>query len=431
MPTKTTRRELLASAGAFAMPAIVAEGVIARKGRPGANDKIVIANIGVGGMGSNHIYPNSAALCDVDVTRLAAAAKKVTEGTPMLVTDYRRILDRKDIDAVTNGTPDHWHALIAIHACQAGKHVYSEKPTARTLAEGRAMVNAARRHNRVVQIGAQGRSNPNAHKACEYVRNGQLGTVRRVEIWHPDNPVSALGPGKYEIPKGLNWDMWVGPAKWREYHPAYHPGSFRWFMDLGGGQIRDRGNHAISMVCWLMNHDNYRGLVTVEATGQKQTSGVYDVPLNFEVKYQFYNPDWTLYWSQKAVPSTHGLWGATYWGDRDSLILTQGDGAAGTEEKAMRYTPPTGGEVFIQPAPERTNVTERHRMNWLDCIKTGKRPAMDVEIGYRTVTYCILGNMAWALGRKLTFDTNTERFVNDKEANELIDVPYRAPWKLG
>jgi predicted dehydrogenase len=432
-----TRRELLGAAAGFAIPAIVPSHVIGRPGRPGANDRIVVANIGIGGMGRTHVGPDTAALCDVDQTRLADVAKSVmatgkrTISTPPdLVGDFRRILDRKDIDAITNGTPDHWHAHIAIMACQAGKHVYSEKPTARTLQEGRLMVEAARRYNRVVQIGAQGRSHPAARAACQYVRAGMLGRVDRVDIYHPDNPTTTETPGNIPVPSSLDWEMWLGPAKWRAYHPAYHPARFRWFMDLGGGQIRDRGNHAMSLVCWLMNHDRYRGLVTVESHGRPQTTGMYDVPLQLAISWKFHRPDWTLTWTQGPVPKTHGLWGATYHGDKDSLIVIQGDNACSTEEKAIRFVPPPGREVYLHQTDPALSATERNRQNWLDCIRTGKRPVMDVEIGYRTVTYCILGNLSYLLGRALTYDTGKERFVNDPEADRLIAAPYRAPWEI-
>ena len=426
----------------FGIPAIVPDSALANrsKGRLGANDRIVIANIGVGGMGRTHVPPDTAALCDADESRMADVANGVMKGgkrtlsqPPDLVRDYRRILDRKDIDAVTIGTPDHWHAMMTVHACQAGKHVYSEKPTCRTLQEGRAMVNAARRYNRVVQIGAQGRSNPNARAACQYVRNGMLGRVTHVEIFHPDNPTTSESYKPMPVPPSLDWEMWVGPARWRPYHHLYHPANFRWFMDLGGGQIRDRGNHAMSIANWLMDNDGYRGIVTASATGNPQVEGMYDTPLKLTVTYGFQNPDWTLTWRQGEVPKTHGLWGATYHGERDSLIVIQGDNACETEQKAKDYTPPPGKEVYLQPIdPSLTamTATERHRANWLDCIRTGRRPATDVELGYRSCTLCILGNMAYTLGRTLRWDMAAERFIDDDEANRLIAEPYRAGWRL-
>lgn len=425
-----TRRELIGAA--IAIPTIIPSGVLAQPGRRlGANDRIVTAAVGCGGMGSNHILPDAAAVCDVDENRLAAAVKRVKQGTPAAYKDFRRVLERKDIDAVFFGTPDHWHALMTVMACQAGKHVYSEKPTCRTIEEGRAMINAARHNKRVVQIGAQGRSNPNARFACQYVRNGMLGKVSHVEILHPDNPTTTDYPNGQPVPAGLDWDMWVGPSRWHDYHPKYHPANFRWFMGLGGGQIRDRGNHAMSIACWLMNHDGYMGMVRVEAAGDPQVAGMYDVPTNFVVNYRFSDPDWTMTWRQVAqVPKSHGLWGATYQGDKDSLIVIQGDGACETEEKAKRYVPPSGGEVFLQDAPEGTNVTDRHHLNFLDCIRTGRKPATDVEYGAKACYLCILGNMAWKLGRTITFDYATERFVGDAEADRMLSEPMRAPWRI-
>jgi predicted dehydrogenase len=428
---KLSRREFLGKAGTtFAIPTIIPSGVLAAPGRPGANDRIVVANIGVGGMGRSHIPPDAAALCDVDENHLAEAAKRVTKGTPMLVKDFRRILDRKDIDAVIIATPDHWHAIMTVMACQAGKHVYSEKPTARTIEEGRAMVNAARYYRRVVQIGAQGRSNPRAHAACQYVRNGMLGKVTRVEVWHPPNFTTKDWGEPQKPPNTLDWNMWLGPARWIPYSPIRCHFNFRWFMDFGGGFIRDRGNHALSIVSWLMNHDNYRGLVRCRATGTPQWEGCFDVPATMEVTWEFYQPNWTLVWRQPGTPNPRmpGEWGATYYGDRDSLVVIGGDGGCDTEEKAKQFkVPPGGEEVYLHPSRSR-DATQRHRENWLDCIRTGNRPVMDVEIGHHVVTLCILGNIAYMLGREVIFDMAKERFVNDEEANRMISEPSRYPW---
>ncbi len=425
MASRISRRKFIAGAAAgVAVPLILPEGVLGRAGKPGANDRIVTAVIGCGGMGSNHIQPDCAALCDVDDNHLAAGAKRVSQGTPDLYKDYRRILDRKDIDAVFIGTPDHWHALMTVHACQAGKHVYSEKPTSKTLEEGRAMLNAARRYKRVVQIGAQGRSNPTARKACEYVRNGMIGKVQRVEIWHPLNFTTDQWFTPQPVPKELDWNMWLGPARYSDYHPLKTHFNFRWWMDYGEGFIRDRGNHAISIVSWLTNNDGYRGLVRCEASGTPMKVGMYDVPATMEVKWTFTKPDWTLTWSQPGKPNPRlpGDWGATYYGDRDDLVVLGGDGGCDTEEKAKKFEVPSGGvHIFASPG---------HTQNFFDCIKSGDRPVMDIDPAYRVVTLCILGNIAYTLGRPVTYDMARERFVDDPEADRMISLPYRYPWSL-
>ncbi|WP_309710758.1 Gfo/Idh/MocA family oxidoreductase [Armatimonas sp.] len=398
----------------------------------GANEKIVYGHIGVGGMGSSHIVPDScAAICDVDANHLKNAAAKV-KGSPFLTDDYRRLLERKDIDAVTIGTPDHWHALMTVHACQAGKDVYSEKPTCKTIEEGRAMIEAARRYKRVVQIGSQGRSNPGAAMAYDYIRNGQLGTVKDVTVWHPNNFVEKNSFGKEgPPPPELNWEMWLGPIAWRPYNPDIVHFNFRWLMDSGGGFIRDRGNHVLSVVMWCLNQDAWDSPVTVEAMGKTNPNSVYDAPLTMQVKWEFSNPKWTMTWDQPGVAPERfeGPWGALYKGDKDDLIVLGGDGGCTTEEKARFYKPPAGGiKAFMEP--EDTDPTERHRRNWRRCIRTREKPVMDVEIGVKVIVLPIIANIAYVLGRKLTYDPKKWKFIGDDEANKLLYEPYRAPWSL-
>ncbi|HLV80247.1 MAG TPA: Gfo/Idh/MocA family oxidoreductase [Chthonomonadaceae bacterium] len=427
---RISRRSFLKASAAttavVGMPAIVPEGVIGRPGRPGANDRIVIGHIGVGGMGSGHVHEDAAALCDVDANHLADVAKKVTQGTPFLCKDYRELLDHMDIDAVMIATPDHWHAIMMVNACQAGKDVYSEKPTCKTIQEGQAMVNAARRYGRVVQIGAQGRSQDYAHAACQFIRNGQIGTVRRVEVWHENNWTDGWGEEKPPPPE-LDWDLWLGPARWKPYNPQYAHFNFRWMMDFGAGFIRDRGNHVLSLVMWCMNADN-TGPVSVEATGEPAKEGVWDVPVTMEVKWEFKNPDWTLTWSQPGLRHTFPggsdpiPWGAKYYGDRDTLIVSGGDGGGDTEKKAWDYQPPADGvHIFKSPG---------HRENWLQCIKTRERTVMPADVGYHVIILPIIANIAYQLGRKLQWDPLAERFIGDEEANRFLAEPYRVPWHL-
>jgi predicted dehydrogenase len=441
-PTRRpTRRDFLkktaTTAAAVGMPYVIPSGVLAMPGRPGPNDRIVYGHIGIGGMGSSHIVADScAALCDVDKNHLDQNALRVKERggkVELLTNDYRRVLERKDIDAVTIGTPDHWHAIMTVEACQAGKHVYSEKPTCRTIQEGLAMVNAARKYNKAVQIGAQGRSNPTARAAAQFVRNGQLGRVHEVEIWHPNNFVGGWGEEKAP-PPNLDWNLWLGPMRWREYNPDIVHFNFRWVMDSGGGFVRDRGNHALSLVSWCMGVDT-TGPDSVEATGKPNPNGVWDAPVTMNVKWEFKNPDWVLTWNQPGMPRRFPgsndfiEWGAVYKGDRDTLLVSGGDGGCDTEQKAKEYKPPsTGVNLFLEP--EEADPTERHRRNWRRCIKTGEKPAMDVAIGANVITLPIIANIAYLLGRKLHWDHKNLKFVGDEEANRMLAQPYRAPWHL-
>ena len=437
---RVTRRQLLGGAASVSLPYIIPSGVLAQSGRPGANDRIVFGHIGIGGMGQSHVVPDScAALCDVDDNKIKTALDNVRKrnpsANPATYKDFRQVLDRKDIDAVTIGTPDHWHAVMTVMACQAGKDVYSEKPTMRTIEEGRAMVNAARKYKRVVQIGTQGRSNSEVHKAAEFVRNGGIGKVNKVVFWHPMNFQGGWAP-EVPVPANLDWEMWLGPMRYRPYTPDYHPFNFRWYMDSGGGFIRDRGNHALSSMNLVLDNDDYRGLIHVEAVGTVQTDSQRDAPYILDAIWEFPKRGLTVTWSQPGVAKAlkagekPGEWGATYRGDRDTLILFGGDGGATTEEKARSFVVPSGGEKLHLHPTTHNDATQRHRENWYHCIKTRERPAADIEIGRRSCNLCILALIAYRLNRKLTFDASKDQFVNDPEANRFLGEPMRSPWRI-
>lgn len=439
--TKLSRRGFLkASAVAgITIPYIIPDGVLAQPGRPGANDRINIGNIGVGGRGSGLFDAARSsrdtqvvAICDVDSNHMAEAAKRV-DGKAFTSKDFRDILDRKDVDAVMIGAPDHWHALMTVNACQAGKDVYSEKPTCRTIQEGQEMIRASQRYARVVQIGAQGRSHPIGRATAEFIRNGELGKVDRVEVWHENNYAGGSLQQK-PVPPELDWDLWLGPAAWRPYNPDIVHFNFRWVMDLGGGFIRDRGNHVLSIVSWCMDADNL-GPVSVEATGKRNLDGVWDVPVTMDVKWEFKNtpgtifrkPDWTLTWSQPGArynfPGGAGIpWGARFYGDKDNVIFLGGDSGQDAEPKAKYYQTPADG-VHVYKSSD-------HFQNWVDCMRTRQKTVMPPEVGVRVVTLAIIANIAYQLGRKLQWDPALNQFVGDEEANRWLNPPYRAPWRL-
>lgn len=408
------------------MPTIIPSGVLAAPGRLGANDRIGIGYIGIGGMGLNQLKrlksnkdARTVAVADCDKNHLARAAKEAGND-PVQYADFRALLDNKDVDAVLIATPDHWHAIQTILACEAGKDVYCQKPASNTVKEGRAMINAAKRYGRVVQIGSQGRSHPEARMACEYIRNGMLGKVNKVTCWHPLNPDRITKPDA-AVPAELDWDMWLGPAAWRPYNPDRAHFWFRYFLDLGGGNIRDRGAHIFSLVLWFLEADK-QGPVSVEATGKAPKLGIFDCPTEMEVKYEFKNPDWTLIWSQPGVQAGKEEYGAKYWGDKDTLWVDAGDGGCETEKKAQKFKVPSGGKtVFRSPG---------HEQNWLDCIRTRETPIMDIEAGHQVAVLTILGNLSYRLGRKLNWDPVKEEVVGDIYANRLLHNPGRGIWHI-
>ena len=428
----------------FSMPQIIGSQVIGAAGRPGANDRLTIGHIGIGGMGGGHLAymlarrsrgeVNIAALCDVDEKRLASAFKSVgAQATPYR--DYRYILERKDVDAVVIATPDHWHGVQTVHAAECGKHVYVEKPACCTIEEGKAMVATAKRNNVTVQVGSQGRSQREAYKANLFIANGMIGKVNKVTCWHypspsDDNPLPDCAP-----PAELDWDAWLGPLRWRPYNPRYCHGTFRWIMESGGGQIRDRGAHVMSNAMHFMNADQ-TGPVSIEAKGTLPVAGLWDTAITMEVVYEFKNPDWTLIWSQpgEMIPyfdrqkqKNEGIresYGAVYHGDKDKLIVWVGDGQVYTELKAVKFEKPPGGvDVYKSPRFD-------HHEDWFEGIRTGRKTIMNIEAGVAVANLCILGNLSLILGRKLYWDHQKQEIVGDEQARRLMSRPQRYPYHL-
>ena len=441
--TSCSRRSFLSSTaltagGLLAFPEILGTGALAAHGRPGANDRLVVAHIGVGGMGMTHLNNilrfqqegkvKLAAVCDCDDNRLEAAITAAGKGV-VPYRDYRYIVERKDIDAVLIATPDHWHAVQTVHACQSGKHVYVEKPASVTVREGQAMVAAARANKVAVQVGAQARTAKGGWYTCRAIRNGIVGKVNKVTCWHYANPVDEDPVPDSAPPEGLDWDLWLGPLPWRPHNRRYQPANFRWLLESGGGQIRDRGAHQFSTILWCMNADNQTSF-TVEAKGRAPTKGLWDCPIDMDVVYQFKNPDWTLEWGQPGNKLGQTEFGNVFWGDRGQLVLEWEGGYRPANPEAINFQlPPGGKEVYRTDEYEDFNMN--HKADWFKSIREGHlRPAVDVEIAHHTATLCNLGNLSYILGRKLVWDGDKQEVVGDAQANRLLDKPQRYPYVL-
>ena len=431
------RREFLAAVAAAGAPLVIPGGVLASADNPGANERLTLAHVGIGGMGGSHLNMslnfrksgdvNIAAVCEADANRLAAAAKRVGDGCKTY-RDYRKLLEQKDVDAVVIASPDHWHAHQTVHACRAGKHVYVEKPASCTVAAGRAMVEAARKHDRVVQVGSQARSAEPAHQVCTYIRNGMLGNVAKVTCWHSLNP--AGGPSKQAPPPPeLDWDLWLGPLSMRPYVPgAYHPGQFRWVMESGGGVIRDRGAHVMSIILWCLDADGQTP-ATVEATGDPRPEGIWDCPPKMKVVYTFENPDWQLIWEQPGDVRGEGGFGMVFHGEQDTLAVSRDGTRIHAADRVRRFTVPAGG-VDVYRMAKHADYNMNHKQDWFEAIKSGKRPTMDIETGHRVATLNNLGNLSYILGRKLAWDGEKEQIVGDDDANRYLSRPDRQPYRL-
>ncbi len=409
------RRQFLAASAALAIPTIIPSRAF------GANDRITTGHVGLGGQGLDNLRAfrkNAAALCDVDKNHLATAAKLAEVAGQKCVTsdDFRRLLDRKDIDAIVVATPDHWHAPVTILACKAGKDVYCEKPLSLTVAEGRAMVDAARANNRIVQTGTQQRSAAEFRRACELVRSGKVGKISTVLVGLPASNFASPAVPDSDPPAELDYDFWLGPAPKRPYNAKRVHYNFRFFWDYSGGQMTNFGAHHIDIAQWGLGRDD-TGPVKTEGAATYDPKHEYEVTSTCRVTHT-YADGVTLVVAQldKEIPV-----GITFVGSEGRLFVNRGK---------LTSTPPE--IVSTKPSADDAHleVSDEHHANFLDCVKSRKLPVADVAIGHRSGTICHLGNIAVRLGRSLSWDPSAERIAGDAEASAMLSRPSRSPWNL-
>jgi predicted dehydrogenase len=428
--SRTTRRSFLKSTAAggvfLGLPAATVRAALLAQDKP--SETVRVGSIGVGNQGKpnmNAIKKNVVAVCDVDKDRVATAAADLEKANIKAKTfgDYRKLLESKDIDAVLISTPDHWHALNVVDACKAGKDVYCEKPLSLVIAEGRAMVKAARDNKRIVQTGSQQRSAKEFRQACELVRNGALGTLKQVKVGLPGpnwvdrakKPVPDSDP-----PAALDYEFWLGPAPERKYNANRVHYLFRFFWDYSGGQQTNFGAHDLDIAQWGLGMDE-SGPATIEGSATFNAEKWFETPETAKQTFTYANGVAVLCsLGRGGYPG-----GVTFEGEKGTITVKRGSITVtlGGEKVADPYKLPTGETKLY--------VSNNHHQNWLECVKTRKLPICDVEIGHRSATVCHLGNIAIRTGRKLTWDAKAEQIVGDKEANAMLSKPYRKPWVLG
>jgi predicted dehydrogenase len=278
-------------------------------------------------------------------------------------------------------------------------------------------------------VGAQGRTGKGAWYTCRAIRNGIVGRVRTVSCWHYANPTDDNPVPDSEPPPYLDWDLWLGPLPWRRYNRRYLPANFRWLLESGGGQIRDRGAHQFSTILWCLDADKQVSY-TVDAKGTAPTRGLWDCPVDMEVVYEFKNPDWTLIWGQPGDKRGETEFGQTFIGDNGQLILEWEGAYKPAHADAIHFKLPPGGKEVPRTA-EYEDFNMNHKADWFRSIREGHhRPAVDIEIAHRTATLCNLGNLSYILGRKLVWDGEKQQIVGDPEANRLLGKPQRYPYVL-
>ena len=438
MQHRLTRRDFLqqsVSAATISTPLLISRSALAQGDRPGANSRVGVALIGCGRRGQSYINPGLpprtqiVAACDVHRGRAELAARKVNITDKDVVQDYRRVLDRQDVDAVVISTPDHWHALIAIAACQAGKHVYVEKPMTMCVVEGRRMVEAARKYKRIVQVGSQQRSTVPNRDGCAFIRNGGIGNggigkVTRVIGPNLASPWICDFPGQ-PVPAELDWDMWCGPAPLRPYHENLFAceGLPGWmvFRDYCIGTMGNWGGHAFDQVQWALGTDA-TGPIEVQVNGPPLDPPRYSEPESpARGNGICSSPSLAFKYASGTVLelSTGYISGAIFFGEKGKVEIRRGSVHSNPVELIENVQLPDGPSYTVE-----------HLNNWFDCIESGQLPVADVEVGHRTATVCHLGNIGRLLGRNLRWDPVAEKFLGDDEANQLLDRPRRKGYEL-
>jgi predicted dehydrogenase len=414
------RKSTLATFGATLLPSLL---------RAAPSDRLRIAHIGLGGMGNQHMKWFAAlpdveivALCDVDQDHLNGtlqALKVLHPGTrAKTYGDFRHVLDRQDIDAITCATPDHWHAQIATMAFQAGKDVYGEKPLSYDVREGQVMLKQLKKHNRIFQLGTQIHAGDNYHRVVEIIQSGAIGKVHTVRLWKTGFSPGLGHPQPQTPPSTLNWDMWLGPAPYADYFPERCHHTYRYFLDYSGGVFADFWCHIADVVWWAIRPE---GLKSVLARGEK-TDGVADAPKWLDADYEFDNLKvfWTTDPPDVPGASDRGI-GAYFEGDKGTLIC----------DYQTRSITINGETVSDIPGiPQAVLRSPGHQQNFVDAVKSRKEPESNLEYVRGMTLPMHLALISWQLGRKLNWNPKKEKFIRDKEAKGYLSRERRKKWDL-
>jgi predicted dehydrogenase len=363
------------------------------------------------------------AVCDVDRTHRETAQQKINAGYGDRgcagYNDFQEMLARPDLDAIWVCTPDHWHALAAIEAIRRGKDVYVEKPLTLTIREGRELVRAARWHQRVVQTGTQQRSSRRFHDTAEFIRNGGLGKLERIEVLIPANNKYCGARWDAEpVPEGLDWDRWLGPAPWAPFTRQGCHYNFRFNLDYAAGQVTNWGVHYIDIAQWAIGMDD-SGPVEVEGHGEFPTSGLFTTATKVDFTCR-YADGLTLRCRTRYDGVGDG--NVRFFGERGWIDVSR--------SKSTASDPALLKEVTARPGSVKLPESVNHHDNFLTAIRQRTLPVSDVETGHRTTTVCNLGNIAMQLDRKLRWDPVREEFLDDEMANRMRHRSMRSPWSL-
>jgi predicted dehydrogenase len=430
MPSRgaSTRRGFLKGAGAFlAAPLFIPGSALGADGRPAPSRRVTMGFVGTGSHGIAMNLRNAlgqpdaqvVALCDCDAGHLRQAHQLAPDARTFA--DWRDLVYRDDIDAVVVSTPDHWHVPISLAAVRAGKDVLCEKPLTLTVAEGRQLSDAVARHARVFQTGSEFRGTAVFLRAAEIVRNGRIGRLQTIRVSLGNAPGARAGdPTPQPIPPGFDYEMWLGPAPWAPYTKDRCHYEYRWIFDYSGGQFSDWGGHLFDQAQWA-NDTEHTGPVSVEGTGRFLEKGLYNTAVEFHVEYMYANGVRMI---ARHFDPVVGSTGSIRYEGTEGWVTVQYPGGLWASSPQILHTPIGPNDIRLYTCPGR------EMRNFLDCIPTRRPTYYPAEVGHRSAAVAHIGNIAMLLGRKLHWNPQQERFVDDETANRMLSRAMREPWHL-
>ncbi|MBA4321216.1 MAG: gfo/Idh/MocA family oxidoreductase [Odoribacter sp.] len=434
MANKSSRRDFVkksaaAVVGAFVIPHIIPSSALGMGGKMAPGDRIVMGTIGTGSQGMSNMRDflrlksqvQFVALCDVDSKRLADAKELVDKSNNnkdcRIYGDFREFLAKEKLDAVSIALPDHWHGIIYTEAVNKKWDVYGEKPICRTIDDGKLIVNAVKKNNVIWQTGSWQRSQENFRRGAELVINGRVGKIRLIEVGLPDGGKGIGTPPVQEVPKELDWEMWLGPAPGVPFRGVYH-WNWRWILDYSGGQLTDWAGHHIDIANWGAGLE-HTGPVEISGTGVYPREGIYNVPVEYDFLCKYAGGIEMRVANASRFPM--GM-GTTWIGDLGWIHVNRGGVISASDPEILEEK--TGdSEIHLYKS-------EDHWQNFIDCVRSRKPAVAPIESAYRAISVGLLGEIAMTTGQKIQWDPGKEVIIGNPAASRLLGRPYRKPWTL-
>ena len=435
MLDKSTRRDFLKrsatmATGALILPQIIPSTALGMGGKLPPSDRIVMGAIGTGSIGKSDMRSflrlnkvvQFVAVCDVDSSNLqkakAMADAAYANNDCRVYEDYREFLEKEKLDAVSIALPDHWHGIIYSAVAEKKMHIYGEKPICRTIKDGQTIVKAVQKNNIIWQTGSWQRSKPSFHRGAELAINGRIGKINFIEVGLPNGGRGIGTPPQQEVPKELNWEMWLGPAPKVPYRGVCH-GDWRWILDYSGGQLTDWAGHHIDIANWGAGLE-HTGPVEISGEAVYPREGIYNVPVEYDFMCKYANGIKMRVANEARLKKGSGT---TWYGDKGWIHVDRETILVASDPKILNEVI---GENEIHLIK-----SDNHWRNFVDCVRAGtKNTIAPVEVAYRAISVALLGEIAISTGQIIQWDPEKEEIIGNQRASRLLNRPYRQPWNL-